>query len=191
MAPLLPTVTREQIKAIRDSAQRALHSLWTAGKKNESREIYGGMRNYSMYGWRNMPRGAADSISRARQQIARLPAESSGPLNAYMSTDAKSLYDAKSDGAIAPPQTNPKGVGSIGESVDAVGIPGSGVLTDVGGFLSALTQRNTWLRIGEGVLGLLLVGIGVAAITRGTPIGSAIRTGVKATPVGKVGKMLK
>lgn len=70
-------------------------------------------------------------------------------------------------------------------------VPGSGVLTDVSGFLSALTQRNTWLRVGEGILGLLLIGIGVAALTKNTPIGSALRTGVKATPAGRITKALK
>ena len=87
----------------------------------------------------------------------------------------------------------------IGGIVDPLGtgknqvqsIPGVGALTDINGFVSALTQRNTWMRIGEGVLGLLLIGIGVAALTKGTPIGAAIRTGVKATPAGRVTKVLK
>lgn len=80
---------------------------------------------------------------------------------------------------------DPTGSGGIGS------IPGVGTLTDINGFVSALTQRNTWLRIGEGILGLLLIGIGVAALTKGTPIGAAIRTGVQATPAGKVTKVLK
>lgn len=71
------------------------------------------------------------------------------------------------------------------------GMPGTGTLTDLSGFLSALTQRNTWLRIGEGLLGLMLIGIGVAALTKGTPIGSAIRKGVNVTPAGRVAKVLK
>lgn len=44
---------------------------------------------------------------------------------------------------------------------------------DVAGFLSALVQRNTWVRIGEGVLGLILIGIGIAAVTRSQPLGKA------------------
>jgi len=85
-------------------------------------------------------------------------------------------------GIVDPFHTGPNQVGSI---------PGVGQLTDINGFVSALTQRNTWLRIGEGLLGLLLIGIGVAALTKGTPIGAAIRTGAQATPVGRVAKVLK
>lgn len=191
MAPTPPVatgMTREQIKTVRDAAQIALHSLWTAGKKTESREIYAGMRTYVEYGWRTMPRGSNEILAKARSRIAALSADLSGPLNAYMAVPAKNLYDAKSDGYPAPPQTNPKGVGSIPESVAATA---PGVLTDVSGFLSALTQRNTWLRVGEGILGLLLIGIGVAAVTRGTPIGSAIRAGVNKTAAGKITKVLK
>jgi hypothetical protein len=68
-------------------------------------------------------------------------------------------------------------------------IPG---VKEIGEFFNALTQGNTWIRVGEGALGLLLLVVGVAAITRGTPIGSAIRTGAKAMPAGKaIGKVIK
>lgn len=87
-----------------------------------------------------------------------------------------------------------KAAGGLDKAIPG-GIPGAGTLTDVAGFVSALTQRNTWLRVGEGVLGLLLIGIGVAALTRGTAVGSAIRKGVKTgasvVPAGKVAKGIK
>lgn len=63
-------------------------------------------------------------------------------------------------------------------------VPG---VKEIGQFFNALTQGATWLRIGEAALGIMLVGLGVAAMTKGTPIGSAIRS----TPVAKVGKLLK
>jgi hypothetical protein len=63
-------------------------------------------------------------------------------------------------------------------------VPG---VKEIGQFFNALTQGSTWLRIAEGALGVLLVGLGIAAITKGTPIGSAIRS----TPVGKIAKVVK
>jgi hypothetical protein len=84
-----------------------------------------------------------------------------------------------------PPVPAPVKNGIIGGVLGPASLlPGSGVLTDLPGFLSALTQRNTWLRVGEGFLGLILIGIGVFAITRSQPIGkAAIKT---ASTVGKV-----
>jgi hypothetical protein len=181
-------IPKDTIRGIRDNAQNALHQLWQSGKKDVARDIYGGMRAWVEYGWRKMPGSSAAQLAKARSLLSGLPSEISAPISTYLATDAKSLYDAKSDGYPAPPQANPKSVGDFGK---AAGAAGAGVLTDVSGFLSALTQRNTWLRVGEGVLGLLLVGIGIAAITRNTPIGSAIRTGISATPVGRVSKVLK
>lgn len=98
-----------------------------------------------------------------------------------------------------PLKNNDKSPGNIVSGIVApgtsgtptAGLPGAGSLTDISGFVSALTQRNTWLRIGEGILGLLLVGIGIAAVTRGTPVGAAVRKAANVTPVGKVAKVLK
>lgn len=70
-----------------------------------------------------------------------------------------------------------------------------GTLTDISGLATALTQRNTWLRIGEGALGVLLIGIGVMALTRNTPVGQAVKTGVgvasNVVPAGKIAKIAK
>lgn len=60
-------------------------------------------------------------------------------------------------------------------------LPGGGALTDLSGFLSALTERNTWIRVGEGLLGLILIGIGIAAVTRSNPVAQrAVKTAAKA-----------
>lgn len=70
-----------------------------------------------------------------------------------------------------------------------------GVLTDISGLATALTQRNTWLRIGQGALGILLIGIGVAAVTRSTPIGEAVqktaKTAAGVVPAGKAAKAVR
>lgn len=104
------------------------------------------------------------------------------PFNSKAEAEAyKKKHPPKNPGILGPALSPGDAPGNI------PGVPDSLKLTDLAGFVTALTQRNTWLRIGEAVLGLLLVGIGVAAVTRGTPIGSAIR----ATPVGKAAKVLK
>jgi hypothetical protein len=83
--------------------------------------------------------------------------------------------------------TSPGTPDAVAGTLDAVQnnfIPG---VLEIGKFFSALTQGSTWIRIAEGALGVMLLGLGIAAITKGTPIGSAIRS----TPIGKVAKVLK
>lgn len=50
----------------------------------------------------------------------------------------------------------------------------SSAVTDINGFVTALTQRNTWLRVAEVTLGGVLLIVGIAAIVKATPVGSAI-----------------
>src|SRR6266581_8264768 len=58
------------------------------------------------------------------------------------------------------------------------GNPLSGIAA-VGDLFSRLSQANTWIRVGEALLGLVLLGIGLARIT-GTQ--NLISTAVKAAP---------
>jgi hypothetical protein len=51
-----------------------------------------------------------------------------------------------------------------------------GGINAIGDFFNRLTEPNTWVRVGEVLGGLLLVYIGVSAITRGTPVGDAAST---------------
>jgi hypothetical protein len=72
----------------------------------------------------------------------------------------------------------PQGVGSaVGEGL-ANSFQG-GIL----GFLGALTSGNTWLRVGEVVLGLLLVVAGVVKL--------AGPAALSATPVGRIAKAVR
>jgi len=50
-------------------------------------------------------------------------------------------------------------------------VPG---LSQVGDFFSRLTSANTWLRIGEGLLGVVLIAVGIARITNAVPIATKI-----------------
>lgn len=94
-------------------------------------------------------------------------------------------------------------VGSaIGETGDAIGAGASAVgtlptgvgnaagqgLTDtyqgaISGFLNALSSANTWLRVGEVVLGVLLVVVGVVKLA-----GPSV---LNATPIGRAAKVLR
>jgi hypothetical protein len=47
-------------------------------------------------------------------------------------------------------------------------------LAAIGDFFQRLTQGNTWLRIGEGLLGIILIAVGLAHMTRAVPIATAI-----------------
>jgi len=47
-------------------------------------------------------------------------------------------------------------------------------ITAIGDFFSRLTQASTWERIGEVVLGLILIAVGVAHITHAVPIATKV-----------------
>lgn len=58
-------------------------------------------------------------------------------------------------------------------------IPG---LTQIGDFFGLLTQSNTWIRLGQIVLGVILVAVGLARVTHAVPAATKI-----AKTVGAVG----
>jgi hypothetical protein len=49
----------------------------------------------------------------------------------------------------------------------------------IGDFFNRLTQGNTWLRVGEVVVGLLILYIGLNAVARGTPVGNASQSATR------------
>lgn len=63
--------------------------------------------------------------------------------------------------------------------------PISGV-KDVAGFVSALSNPNTWLRVAEVVVGLLLVGVGVNAMLKGAPVNAAKKTAKAGAKAGEL-----
>lgn len=59
--------------------------------------------------------------------------------------------------------------------------PRQSALAQIGDFLSRLTKANTWLRVGEVLISLVLLGVGVARITNAVPLATKIaRTASKA-----------
>lgn len=73
--------------------------------------------------------------------------------------------------------------GSAGPALgNAVSIPNP--LAAVGDFLSRLTQANTWIRVGEVLLGIVLLAVGVARLTNAVPAATKIaKTAAKVVPV--------
>lgn len=53
-------------------------------------------------------------------------------------------------------------------------------LAAIGDFFARLTQASTWIRVGEVVLGLILIAVGVARITHAIPAATRIAKGVGA-----------
>jgi hypothetical protein len=60
---------------------------------------------------------------------------------------------------------NKGGVGSGG---------GTSSLGQIANFFSQLGQANTWIRVGEVVLGLILIAVGLAKITHAVPVATEI-----------------
>lgn len=54
----------------------------------------------------------------------------------------------------------------------------SSPLGQLGAFLGSLSQASTWLRVAEGVLGVVLIAIGVARMTSAVPIATKIARSV-------------
>lgn len=61
--------------------------------------------------------------------------------------------------------------GSLAQDASSA-IPGLSALTSG---LSALTSRGLWIRIAEGVLGLLLIVVAIGELAKGTPVGKAAK----------------
>jgi hypothetical protein len=59
----------------------------------------------------------------------------------------------------------------------------------IGDFFNRITEPNTWLRVGEVVVGLLILYIGLKATTAQTPVGNAVKSA--AAPAKKAAKFAR
>jgi hypothetical protein len=66
---------------------------------------------------------------------------------------------------------NPATAASAAATGVANSIPG---LSQIGSFFGALAQGNTWIRVAEGLLGIILIAVGLARITHAVPIATKI-----------------
>lgn len=63
--------------------------------------------------------------------------------------------------------------GKIGDALN----PLSG-LAAIGDFFHRLAEGNTWIRIGEGLLGIILIALGIARMTHAVPVATQIAKAV-------------
>lgn len=84
--------------------------------------------------------------------------------------------DAKT--AVASGQDKPQQTGS--PNPPSLPNPLSG-LAAIGDFFGRLTEGNTWIRIGEALLGIVLIAVGLARVTHAVPVATSIARTVGAT----------
>jgi hypothetical protein len=95
----------------------------------------------------------------------------------FFQTEAEaSAYSVSKGGAgsAGPTATTSKAADaavSTASNVTNLAIPG---VSQIGTFFSSLGEANTWIRFGEVVLGLILLGIGVARLTHAIPVATQV-----------------
>lgn len=70
-----------------------------------------------------------------------------------------------------------------GAGLDKTGQALQGGLAGIGDFFARLTEASTWIRVGEVVLGLILIAVGLARITKAVPVATKIAKTVGAVAV--------
>lgn len=70
-------------------------------------------------------------------------------------------------------------VGQAGQNVGNAVAQGLTDTFNVSGLISAIVNPHTWLRIGEGVMGILLLGIGVSIIAKSSSVGQSTTKAAK------------
>ena len=81
------------------------------------------------------------------------------------------------------PTTSPTGTTTSGAATNFSGLVPNlgGLIAKAGTFFDDLTSKNFWLRVGEVVLGLILIAVGVAKLTHAIPIATKVAKTVGAT----------
>jgi hypothetical protein len=90
---------------------------------------------------------------------------------------------AAAQSAASNPDLSVTGTTTSGAATNFSGlVPGlGGLIKDAGTFFSDLTSANFWLRLGEVVLGLILIAVGVAELTHAVPVATHIAKAVGST----------
>jgi hypothetical protein len=102
------------------------------------------------------PVNEAQALALTAEGLGETAAQPGNPLNLAAAAPA-------AEAGIVQPVTN--------------AVPG---LSQIGTFFASLGQANTWIRVAEVLLGLALLGVGIAHITKAdNVISKAVRTGAK------------
>lgn len=118
----------------------------------------------------------ADALSAMLNDRAALTSFVQAGLSGMLTPISDTLSNAfggKNGIANLPSNTIPSVTSGLNSGLNATGIGA------VYGLASALTQRNTWIRIIEGFVGLVILGVGVAALTKNTSAGKYAEKAVK------------
>jgi hypothetical protein len=112
-------------------------------------------------------------ISNPLLQNAALAAGYIGPYD-YQTARGVAAGLAHESGT-TPSGTNPL---TTGQQAASGATSALGGINAIGDFFNRLTEKNTWLRVGEVVAGLLLLYIGLKATTSGTAVGNIVKQNV-------------
>jgi hypothetical protein len=102
-----------------------------------------------------------------------------GPFTTRASAEA-TISQAQTSGGYTLQPTGSSSATTAG--LQAAGIPNPlGGLAAIGDFFNRLTQANTWLRVGEVVVGLMLLYVGLNALSKDTAVGNALQSAAQNT----------
>jgi hypothetical protein len=129
--------------------------------------------------------GITNTIQRQANPLAAAALKATGWLGPYTWAQAKAV--ANNPGLTIPVPGMP-GSENVTVPTSTAGIPNPLAGTAaIGDFFNRLTQKNTWIRVGEVLAGLVLIWIGLNALTRDTAVGRGIQSAKRtATKVAAV-----
>jgi len=93
-------------------------------------------------------------------------------LEAPTAAAARSKAAAEKPGITITSVTGPMTPAQKDKKVGEIKVPNP--ISGITDFLTRLTEASTWIRVGEVVLGLILIAVGVARITHAVPIATKI-----------------
>lgn len=167
MAPSLPLDIPPASKA---RAQAAL--AWSDKQTFAIKAEFSGL----FLGLGNKP-GQTPSVTAFIAKIRKTDPAGASVLQAFFA-DPQARKVILDMGSIKTPTENLTGITNAVSDLNPV--------NGIASVISTLSSPNTWLRVGEGVLGIVLIAIGLLAITKSTPAGQALAsTAVKAAKVIK------
>ena len=131
--------------------------------------------------------GITNTIQRQANPLLAASLKATGWLGPYTWTQAKAVANAGGVTVPVPGMPGSENVTVPTGSQLSKAIPNLGGVAAIGDFFNRLTQPNTWIRVGEVLAGLVLILVGLNALTKDTAVGrglqSAKRTAFKAAAV--------
>jgi hypothetical protein len=95
-----------------------------------------------------------------------------GPLNLLETDYTKAVQEGAQPGG-PNDITTPVGAAKAAAAGSGIPNPLSG-LDAIGSFFGTLTEASTWMRVGEVVLGIILLAVGVSRMTKAVPVATKV-----------------